>query len=184
MTRGIARVALGDFDFVQTENVSYQVLIGLCAFQVCVCKSVSQVVKWDITCWRRRFDDGHRYPSFGKWYFIVCVWGQSSFTPSRTPNSIPITVRVRQAVSELLHRPKREYNPTLINTALRLMFALLQHQVGASCRYFLVSTCYRSGDGICQAFLLSFLCKDSHRTTFSGHLLVDSYLKSHLFDDW
>ena len=73
MTRGIARVALGDFDFVQTENVSYQVLIGLCAFQVCVCKSVSQVVKWDITCWRRRFDDGHRYPSFGKWSFIVCL---------------------------------------------------------------------------------------------------------------
>ena len=39
----------------------------------------------------------------------------------------------------ILQRQKREYKPTLINTALRQMIAMLQHQVGAQhSQYFLV----------------------------------------------
>ena len=45
-TRGIGRVALSDFDFVQTENGFYQVIIGLCAFQVCSAVFANQSLKW------------------------------------------------------------------------------------------------------------------------------------------
>ena len=95
-----------------------------------------------MACWRRRFGDGRCYPPFGKRFVksAGAVFLCSSFVASQ--NVQQTVFRSRSECDKrfrILQRQKREYKPTLINTALRQMVAMLQHQVGAQhSQYFLV----------------------------------------------
>ena len=85
---------------------------------------------------------GHCYPPSGKRFVksagaIFCV-----LHSSHRKTSQQTVFRSRSECDKqlrILQRQKREYEPTLINTALRQMVAMLQHQVGAQhSQYFLV----------------------------------------------
>ena len=84
---------------------------------------------------------GHCYPPSSK-RFVKSGGQFSAFFIHRIENVQQTVFRSRSECDKqlrILQRQKREYIPTLINTALRQTIAMLQHQVGAQhSQYFLV----------------------------------------------